>query len=52
MGLQGRGDDPWPHGLAQDELDRAEFERNLDVLGQDGYDLTWVFLNQKLHRLR
>ncbi len=37
-------------GIHKEELDRAEFERHLDELGQQGYDLTWVLLDQKLHK--
>jgi hypothetical protein len=40
------------HGLmgwTKDELDRPKFEAALDELGNDGYELSWVLMNQKLH---
>lgn len=30
-------------------LDRPKFEASLDELGREGYELTWVFMDQKLH---
>lgn len=40
------------HGLmgwTKDELDRPKFEAALDQLGSDGFELSWVLMNQKLH---
>ncbi len=40
------------HGLmgwTKGELDRPRFEESLDELGRDGFELTWVFMDQKLH---
>jgi hypothetical protein len=37
-------------GRHKEELDRAEFERHLDELGQDGWELCWVLLEQRLQR--
>ena len=41
------------HGLMgwhKGELDRAAFEASLDQLGRDGFELSWVFMDQKLQR--
>lgn len=41
------------HGLmgwTKDELDRPKFEASLDELGREGYELTWVFMDQRLHK--
>lgn len=35
-------------GRHKDELDRAAFERHLDELGQQGFELCWVLLEQQL----
>ena len=35
-------------GRHKDELDRKAFEKNLDVLGQDGWELTWILVEQAL----
>ena len=37
-------------GYHKDELDRPAFEAALDELGRDGYELAWVFMDQKLHK--
>lgn len=37
-------------GHKSEELDRPKFEAALDELGREGYELTWVFMNQNLHR--
>ena len=37
-------------GFHKGELNRAAFEHHLDELGRDGFELTWVFMDQKLHR--
>lgn len=36
-------------GFHKGELDRAKFETALDELGRDGFELTWVFMDQRLH---
>jgi Domain of unknown function (DUF4177) len=36
-------------GYHKGELDRPKFELSLDELGREGYELTWVFMDQKLH---
>jgi hypothetical protein len=36
-------------GLHKGELDRPKFEAALDELGSQGFELTWVFMDQKLH---
>jgi hypothetical protein len=36
-------------GFKKGELDRGEFESELDKLGREGYDLAWVLPEQKLH---
>jgi hypothetical protein len=36
-------------GFHKGELDRPKFEASLDELGREGYELTWVFMDQKLH---
>ena len=36
-------------GHHKTELDRPTFEAHLDALGQEGWDLTWILLEQKLH---
>lgn len=36
-------------GFQKGELDRPKFEASLDELGREGYELTWVFMDQKLH---
>ncbi len=33
-------------------LDRKAFEEELDQMGQDGYELAWVLIDQKLHAER
>ena len=35
-------------GRHKDELDRAAFEKHLDELGAQGYELSWVLLEQQL----
>lgn len=37
-------------GWTKDELDRPRFEAALDELGKDGFELIWVFMDQKLHK--
>ncbi|MDQ3121756.1 MAG: hypothetical protein M3Q59_04375 [Actinomycetota bacterium] len=37
-------------GFHKGELDRPAFEASLDELGRAGYELSWVFMDQKLHR--
>ncbi len=37
-------------GWTKDELDRPRFEAALDELGKDGFELVWVFMQQKLHK--
>lgn len=40
------------HGLLgyhKGEIDRKEFDKRLDELGQQGYELCWVFLDAKIH---
>jgi Domain of unknown function (DUF4177) len=37
-------------GYTKGELDRIKFEAALDELGRDGFELSWVFMNQRLHR--
>lgn len=40
------------HGLLgyhKGELDRKEFDKRLDQLGREGYELCWVFMDQKIH---
>jgi hypothetical protein len=37
-------------GWHRDELNRARFELALDELGRQGFELTWVFPNQRLQR--
>jgi len=36
-------------GRKSEELDRKKFEATLDELGQQGYDLAWVMMDQNLH---
>jgi hypothetical protein len=36
-------------GIHKDEMNRSDFEAALDELGREGYDLAWVFMDQKLH---
>ena len=36
-------------GFHKGELDRPKFELSLDELGREGYELTWVFMDQRLH---
>jgi len=35
-------------GRHKGELDRKVFEQQLDVLGRQGYELCWVFMDQSL----
>ena len=49
MGLQDCCPHTRLHGLHKGELDRPKFEASLDELGREGYELTWVFMDQKLH---
>lgn len=37
-------------GHHKEELDRAAFERHLDQLGSEGWELTWILTEQRLHR--
>jgi hypothetical protein len=37
-------------GRHKGEMDRAAFEAALDELGQQGYELAWVFMDQALQR--
>jgi hypothetical protein len=37
-------------GWTKDELDRPRFESALDELGKEGFELIWVFMDQKLHK--
>ena len=37
-------------GITKGEMDRPRFEASLDELGREGYELTWVFMDQKLHK--
>ena len=37
-------------GRKSDELDRAEFERNLNEMGAQGWELEKVLLDMNLHR--
>ena len=37
-------------GRKEDELDRGEFERSLNELGGEGWELATVFLDASLHR--
>lgn len=37
-------------GFHKEELNRAEFEAALDQLGQEGFELSWVFMHQKLYK--
>jgi hypothetical protein len=37
-------------GITKGEMDRPRFEASLDELGRAGYELTWVFMDQKLHK--
>ena len=44
----------WGHvrdalGARQDDSGEPKFELSLDELGREGYELTWVFMDQKLH---
>jgi hypothetical protein len=36
-------------GFKKGELDRKEFEKNLDELGSQGFELVWILTDQKLH---
>lgn len=35
-------------GYHKEELNRAQFERALGDLGQDGFELSWMLSHQKL----
>jgi len=37
-------------GRHKEELDRAAFERHLDELGREGWELCWVMLEQTLQK--
>lgn len=37
-------------GRKSEELDRKKFESTLDELGQQGFELVWVMMDQNLHR--
>jgi hypothetical protein len=39
------------HGLfgSKQGIDRKAFEKQLDALGKDGYELAWVLPDQQLH---
>lgn len=39
-------------GFTKGEMDRTKFESALDELGREGYELAWVFMDQKLHKER
>ena len=36
-------------GFQKGELNRPAFEASFDELGRDGFELPWVFMDQKLH---
>lgn len=36
-------------GRHKDELRRDVLEQQFDELGQDGWDLSWILMNQSLH---
>jgi hypothetical protein len=35
-------------GRHKEELRRSDLEREFDALGQDGWELTWILMNQAL----
>jgi hypothetical protein len=37
-------------GRKEEELDRSELEKNLNELGEQGWELATVFLDASLHR--
>jgi hypothetical protein len=37
-------------GRHKEELDRAAFERHLDELGREGWELTWILLEHALQK--
>lgn len=37
-------------GRHKEELDRGAFEKHLAELGQDGWELCWILLEQALQR--
>ena len=36
-------------GRHSDELRRDQLEQQFDALGQQGYELAWILMEQKLH---
>jgi hypothetical protein len=49
-GSTGRQHGSNPYGMAgAEELDRKEFEKHLNALGAEGFELFWVLREQKLH---
>lgn len=37
-------------GRHKEELNRVDFEKNLDELGREGWELAWVLLEQALQK--
>ena len=37
-------------GHKKDELDRPRLEEQFDLLGQEGYELVWILMDQNLHK--
>ncbi len=36
-------------GRHSDELRRDQLEQQFDALGAEGYEISWILMNQKLH---